>query len=603
MSQPPRVPQDDDRGPGAIPVAGMTIHGLFKRQLSATPDAVAVLSEGRALTYRELDASANRLARVLAAASVGPESLVGVALPRSAELVVALLAVLKAGAGYLPIDPAYPSGRLEYVLAHARPLLVISDRQTSARLPLSGVQVLCLDEVAWTGAADPEPALAGDATRPQNLAYVMYTSGSTGAPKGVAITHAGVVTGLSALADLVGVGPGSLMLAVASINFDVSVFEVFSSLSTGAAVEVARDVLVVAERAGWTGSVLNTVPSVLGEMLGQVAGSLQVDTVVLAGERLPAELARRLRAQVPGVQVVNAYGQTESFYATAFAVPRDWDGDGVVPIGAPLRNMAAHVLGPGLAPVPDGEVGELYVAGEVARGYYGGPGQTAQRFVANPFGPPGGRMYRTGDLARWNSQRQLECVGRADTQLKVRGFRVEPAEIEAVLLSHPAVAQAVVTAWEAPNGGREIAGYIVPARPGADLDVRELRRFASGRLPGFMVPSVFAVLGRLPLAPNGKLDLAALPVPASASRAQDTWARRVADGQLPLPARQRGEDGLGDGGRVVPGKQVPAGDQGHPATALGMAGPRFKLDQAGVPGTTDDLDVPGGPGPAGRGDQ
>jgi acyl-coenzyme A synthetase/AMP-(fatty) acid ligase len=195
----------------------------------------------------------------------------------------------------------------------------------------------------------------------------------------------------------------------------------------------------------------------------------------------------------------------------------------VAPIGVPLRDMHAYVLGPDLAPVPDGEVGELYVAGEVARGYYRGAGQTAQRFVADPFGPPGGRMYRTGDLARWNGQRQLECVGRADTQLKVRGFRVEPAEIEAALLSHPAVAQAVVTVFQAPNGGKELAGYIVPAASGAagpGVDLRELRRFAARRLPRFMVPSAFAVLDRLPLTPNGKLDRAALPAPAPASRAQ-----------------------------------------------------------------------------------
>jgi non-ribosomal peptide synthetase component F len=331
-----------------------------------------------------------------------------------------------------------------------------------------------------------------------------------------------VVKGVSALARLVGVRPGSLVLGATSVSFDVSVFEIFAALSTGAAVEVVRDVLVVSERDGWAGSVLHTVPSVFAEMLGQVAGKLEVDTVVFAGERLSAGLLRQVQEAVRGARVVNAYGQTESFYATAFTVPPEWDGNGVVPIGQPLRNMRAYVLGPGLVPVPAGEVGELYVAGEIARGYRGRAGLTAQRFVADPFGVPGGRMYRTGDLACWNRQGQLECTGRVDTQLKVRGFRVEPAEIEAVLLAHPAVAQAVVTARETSSGGKELAGYIVPTQSGADLDLRELRRFASSRLPAFMVPSAFGVLDRLPLTPNGKLDLATLPEPASASRAHRT---------------------------------------------------------------------------------
>jgi amino acid adenylation domain-containing protein len=509
----------------------MTIHGLVERQVAASPDAIAVIEDGQELTYRELDARANRVALSLTAAGVGPESLVGVALPRSAGLVVTLLAVLKAGGGYLPLDPAYPSRRLERVLSDARPLLVVTDRETATALPLTGMRLLFLDELARTG---PRPGPAVAAARPQNLAYVMYTSGSTGTPKGVAITHAGVVNGISALVNVVEVRPGGLTLMGTSINFDVSVFEIFSALATGAAVEVVRDVLVVAERGGWTGSIINTVPSVLAEILGEVAGTLRVDTVVLAGERLPSGLTRQLQAALPAARVVNAYGQTESFYATAFAVPAGWEADGVVPIGMPLPNMLAYVLGPDLAPVPDGEVGELYVGGEIARGYHGAAGQTAQRFVASPFGACGGRMYRTGDLARWNGEGQLECVGRADVQLKVRGFRVEPAEIEAVLLGHPAVAQAVVTSWEAPNGRKQLAGYIVPADAGAGVDLPGLRRFASSRMPGFMVPSAFAIIERLPLTPNGKLDRAALPAPASASRAQRAWARTRADRRRPV---------------------------------------------------------------------
>jgi amino acid adenylation domain-containing protein len=496
----------------------MTIHGLFERQVTASPEAIAVIAGGKTMTYRELGARAGRLAGVLVAAGVGPESVVGVTLPRSAELVVALLAVLTAGGCYLPIDPAYPAGRAEHMLCDAGPLLVVTDARTAVNVPGTGIPLVCLDEVDWDSPAlDAAPRWAK--ARPGNLAYVMYTSGSTGTPKGAAVTHAAVVNGVSALAGLVGVRPGSVVLGGTSINFDVSAFEIFAALSTGSTVEVVRDVLVVSEQAGWSGGVLHTVPAVFAAMLGQVAGKLTADILMFAGERLPAGLVRQVRQAVPGAQVVNAYGQTESFYATAFPVPPGWDGDGAVPIGVPLHNMRAHVLGPDLVPVQPGDVGELYVAGEVARGYHGRPGLTAERFVADPLGPPGGRMYRTGDLARWNSQGQLECTGRADTQLKVRGFRIEPAEIEAALLAHPTVAQAVVTAWRTTGGETELAGYIVPAGPAADIDLRELRRFASSRLPAFMVPSAFAILGRLPLTPNGKLDLAALPEPTSASRA------------------------------------------------------------------------------------
>jgi acyl-coenzyme A synthetase/AMP-(fatty) acid ligase len=266
-------------------------------------------------------------------------------------------------------------------------------------------------------------------------------------------------------------------------------------------------VLVLADRPGWTGNVLHTVPSVFAEMLDQVAGKVAADTVVFAGEALPAALVERVRTALPGTRVVNAYGQTESFYATAFPVPADWSGVGSVPIGAPIDNMRAYVLDARLTPVPAGVTGELYVAGEVGRGYHGRTGLTAERFLADPYGRPGHRMYRTGDLARRNERGDLECVGRADFQLKIRGLRVEPAEVEAALTAHRQVAAAVVA-----TGRGRLVGYVV-AVSGETVDVRDLRRFAAVRLPEYMVPSVFVVLDRFPLTPNGKLDRAALPEP------------------------------------------------------------------------------------------
>jgi amino acid adenylation domain-containing protein len=500
-----------------------TLPELVRRQVAATPDAIAVTDGTTSMTYRRLDDRASRLARHLRRAGAGPETVVGLALARTADLVVALLGVLKSGAAYLPLDPRYPSGRLGFMLSDAGPRLVLTDKDTGDMLPDTDLPRCYIDALGPEGLQDdgtdlpPEERLL-----PDNLAYVMYTSGSTGTPKGVAITHANVVNGVSQLAPLVGMRPGAVMLAGTSVNFDVSVFEVFTALSTGARIDVVRDVLVVGERGGWSGDVLHTVPSVFAEVLDQVSRNLDVRTVVCAGERLPADLVRRVRAELPAAELVNAYGQTESFYATTHTVPRDWDGTGGVPIGTPLGNMRAYVLGPGLMPLPPGVVGELYVGGAVGRGYHGRPGLTADRFVADPFGAPGERMYRTGDLARWNPDGQLEHQGRADAQMKIRGIRIEPAEIEAVLGAHPGITQAAIAVRPGGSAGSSrIVAYLVPADLVADqsedlLAPRRLRRYVADRLPAFMIPSSFVVLGQLPLTPNGKLDRSRLPEPVQA---------------------------------------------------------------------------------------
>ncbi|MFJ6438883.1 non-ribosomal peptide synthetase, partial [Streptomyces sp. NPDC091416] len=342
----------------------------------------------------------------------------------------------------------------------------------------------------------------------------MYTSGSTGTPKGVTITHRGAVNGVAQLVERVGILPGSRMLAGTSVNFDVSVFEIFTALATGATVEVVRDVLELAERDNWTGGVISSVPSVFAEILDDIAGRTTVDALVFAGEVLSAPFLARVRAAMPGTRILNGYGQSESFYATAFGLPagETWDRTNSAPIGTPLGNMRTYVLGPGLQPVPMGVTGELYVGGAIGRGYFGRPGLTAERFVADPWGPAGDRMYRTGDLARWTSSGELECVGREDDQVKIRGFRVEPAEVEAVLGAHPAVRQAAAVVLDT-AGSRRLVAYVVPESLESGPDLAELRRFVAERLPEFLVPSAFVLLDRLPLGLSGKLDRSALPEP------------------------------------------------------------------------------------------
>ncbi|KAA0920546.1 non-ribosomal peptide synthetase, partial [Streptomyces apricus] len=504
----------------AAPAPHLTVPALFEQQAAHSPQAPAVLFEDTQLTYAQVNARANRLARELAGRGAGPETLVALALPRSGDLVVALLAVLKSGAAYLPIDPAYPSHRLEYILTEAAPGLVLTDRATTGVLPATDAPLLLLDDLDLDGADQDAAAGLGDLTDaerraplyPQHLAYVMYTSGSTGTPKGVAVTHHNVVNGITQLAAQIDAGPGRRALAGTSVNFDVSAFEIFTTLCTGGSIEVVRDVLVLGEREAWHGNVISTVPSAFAELLDQIADRTRVDVLVFAGEALPADLVNRARDAFPGVRIINAYGQTESFYATTFTASGTPQALGAVPIGAPLGNMRAYVLNTGLQPVPAGVTGELYIGGTIGRGYRGRPDLTAERFVADPHGEPGARMYRTGDLARWNERGELEYVGRGDSQVKVRGFRIEPGEVEAAVVAHPGVAQAVVVAVDGTGTGKRLVAYVVPAEP-AGVSADQLREAVAARLPDFMVPALFMTLDRLPLMPNGKLDRAALPEP------------------------------------------------------------------------------------------
>ncbi len=442
-----------------------TLPEAFRRQAERTPDAPAVRYGDTCLDYRELDARSNRLARLLIAAGAGPEGFVALCLPRTADLIVALLAVLKSGAGYLPVDPQYPAERVAFLFEDVRPHAVLTAAETAGRLPEGPYTRILLDEEPGTGVPDTP---VGDAERhapllPAHPAYVIHTSGSTGRPKGVVVSHASVraLTDWAA-AEFAGHGLEHVV-ASTSLNFDVSVFEIFSPLLSGGCVEIVRDLLALAERPGpWRAGLLSAVPSALDRLLAEDAVHLTADTVVLAGEGLPARTVGRVRAAVAGGQVRNIYGPTEAtVYATAFTCdPADPDRD--PPIGRPLGGARAHVLDERMRPVPAGAPGELFLAGTgVARGYLRRPGLTAARFLPDPFGPPGSRMYRTGDLVRWTADGDLVYLGRGDDQVKVRGFRIELGEVEAALARHPAVAAAAARVVEH-AGHRRLIGYVVP---------------------------------------------------------------------------------------------------------------------------------------------
>nr|AJV88375.1 MfnC [Streptomyces drozdowiczii] len=508
------------RNDGTHPLPRACLGDLFERQVRRTPDAPAAHHEGTELSYTELNERANRLAHTLIDRGVGPEDLVALALPRSADLVVAVLGVLKSGAGYLPVDPDYPADRIAAMLADARPACVLADRSVAGTLPdvtPGTLMVLDADDTASVLAAaradDPVDADRTVPQRPENCAYVIFTSGSTGRPKGVLVPHTGVPNLALTLDEQVGVGPGSRFLQFASLSFDAAVPELFMPLLAGACVVLApadrllpgQPLADLAARTGVTHAILP--PSALA-VLPEDAFD-EGTTVFTVGEACPPELVRRWAGRV---QLINAYGPTEATVCGAASEPLSATADGTPPIGRPLANVRAYVLDASLRPVPPGTTGELYLAGAgVARGYLGRPGLTAGRFVPDPYGAPGTRMYRTGDLARRRADGQLTFVGRADDQVKIRGFRIEPDEVSAALSRLPEVARAVVVVREDRPGDRRLVAY-AELRTGSSPAPSALRGALAGTLPGYMVPSV-VVLDQLPLSTSGKIDRGALPAP------------------------------------------------------------------------------------------
>ncbi|MFJ2774002.1 non-ribosomal peptide synthase/polyketide synthase [Streptomyces sp. NPDC087300] len=498
------------------PTAGPTVPELFELVAAAHADRPAIVDDEVTLTYAELDARANRLARLLLARGAGPERFVAVALPRSADLVVGALAALKAGAGYLPVDPDQPDDRIAYLLTDARPAVLVTTAETAARLPDAHCASVLLDEAATAAglAARSADALTdaerGAPLRPDSAAYMIYTSGTTGRPKGVVVSHAGVPHLTATHVDSVGVTPESRVLHNLAPAFDGAFWEVCMGLLTGAALVVVpssvapgADLAAYARRHGATHA---TIPPAVLALVPEGALPERM-TLVVAAEACSPELVERWSA---GRVMLNAYGPTETTVCATISAPLA--GRAVPPIGRPIAATQVYVLDERLRPVPPGVPGELCVAGAgLARGYFDRPALTSERFVANPFGTPGERMYRTGDLVRWRADGTLEYLGRADNQVKIHGLRVELSEIDTVLEGHPAVAQAAVLVREDRPGDKRLVGYVTPGA--TTPEPAGLRAHLRDVLPEYMVPVALVVLDALPLTSTGKLDKKALPAP------------------------------------------------------------------------------------------
>lgn len=496
------------------PVA--TLARLFERQIASNADGMSLDLDGVGISYGEVDRRANRLARLLARRGAGPETIVALSFPRSAEMVVAVLAVAKTGAAFLPVDPEYPADRVEFMLTDARPLLAVGNRETVAGLPEKLDRIALDDPAVEAELAQLAPGdldVAG--VRADGLAYIVYTSGSTGRPKGVAVTHRGLANLAAAKAERMAVRRGSRVLQFASPSFDAYLTELTATFESGAT-------LVIPPQATLVGPVLEEV--IAGRGVTHVvlppvaAASMSPDAVpgleclVLAGEACSGDLVGRWSG---GRRVINAYGPTEATVCATMTQPLA--GGEAPPIGTPINGVTCYVLDDTLKAAAPGVRGELYLAGPgLARGYLGRGPLTATRFVADPFAADGSRMYRTGDLASVRADGNLDFHGRTDDQVKLRGFRIELGEVEAAVVGHPSVGQVAAVVREDEPDSRRIVAYLVPDGEKAPT-TRELREHAGRFLPAHMVPAAFVVLDAFPLTPSGKLDRAALPVPPAAT--------------------------------------------------------------------------------------
>ncbi|MFI7500903.1 amino acid adenylation domain-containing protein [Streptomyces sp. NPDC049687] len=496
----------------ARPLPHPTVPALLADQAARTPQAIAVLHGETTLTYAQLHSRADRLAAALAERGAGPESVVAVALPRGTDLVTALLATCKAGAAVLPVDPAYPRERIALMLEEAAPRLVVCAPATGEQFGIARELVCPPDRTASTRPGAPP-------LRPDHPAYVVFTSGSTGRPKGVVGTQRALANRLAwARESAVGDEPG-VRIARSPLSFIDGLTELLGALATGDAVALADDdatgdpTALAALAARTRATTLTAVPSLYATLVESTppGAFATVRTWISSGEPLPGPLAEAITRRRPGARLLNLYGCSE---AAGDSLAHLYDGaEGPVPLGRPIANTRVHVLDAHLRPAPTGAVGELYLAGDgLARGYLNQPGRTAERFVADPYGPPGSRLYRSGDLARQRADGTVEFLGRADDQVKIRGFRVEPGEIETAVRALPGVARAAVTARRDGSAPQRLVAYVVPEH-GTVAEPAALRRALAERLPAHLVPSAVVVLDALPLTPSGKLDRRALPAP------------------------------------------------------------------------------------------
>ncbi|MET9398881.1 amino acid adenylation domain-containing protein, partial [Kitasatospora sp. NPDC002965] len=531
----------------AVPGDPATLPDLVAAGARAGAARPAVLTDGAELSRAAFDDRADRLARLLIARGVGPESVVAVALPRSADLLVAVHAVVRAGGAYLPLDLDHPAERLRHLLGTARPVCVLTESGSAGRLPADAPDAVLLGDPETEAALASAPA--GPVTdhdrlaplRPDHPAYVIFTSGSTGLPKGVQVGHAAIVNRLRWMQDAYPLGGDDRVLHKTPAGFDVSVWELFWPFAAGVPAVVARPDghrdpgyladLIRRHRA----TVAHFVPSMLAAFLTdqRLAECPSLRRVVCSGEALPVDLAERFRESCAGREVAleNLYGPTEAAVDVTAEHYRPGTGrsGGSVPVGSPVWNTGVRVLDARLRPVPLGTPGELYLTGvQLARGYLNRAALTAERFTADPYGPPGSRMYRTGDLARRTADGRLHYLGRTDDQVKLRGLRIELGEVEAALAALPGVALAAAAVRASGTGGDRLIGYVVP-EPGRVPDTRHLRKLAAERLPAYMVPAPIVLLDALPLSVNGKLDRRALPAPPVTPAAEPGTADGTAE--------------------------------------------------------------------------
>ncbi|WP_439949166.1 non-ribosomal peptide synthetase DhbF [Bacillus subtilis] len=506
----------------------VSLQDMFEKQAVLTPERIALMCDDIQVNYRKLNEEANRLARLLIEKGIGPEQFVALALPRSPEMVASMLGVLKTGAAYLPLDPEFPADRISYMLEDAKPSCIITTEEIAASLPddlavpeLVRDQAVTQEIIKRYSPENPDVSVSLD-----HPAYIIYTSGSTGRPKGVVVTQKSLSNFLLSMQEAFSLGEEDRLLAVTTVAFDISALELYLPLISGAQIVIAKKETIREPQAlaqmieNFDINIMQATPTLWHALVTSEPEKLRGLRVLVGGEALPSGLLQAL--QDLHCSVTNLYGPTETTIWSAAAFLEE-GLQGVPPIGKPIWNTQVYVLDNGLQPVPPGVVGELYIAGTgLARGYFHRPDLTAERFVADPYGPPGTRMYRTGDQARWRADGSLDYIGRADHQIKIRGFRIELGEIDAVLANHPHIEQASVVVREDQPGDKRLAAYVVA--DGA-IDTAELRRYMGASLPDYMVPAAFVEMDELPLTPNGKLDRKALPAPDFSTSVSDRAPR------------------------------------------------------------------------------
>jgi aspartate racemase len=496
------------------------IHELFETQVEKSPDVIAVAFEDQELTYQELNRRANQLAHYLRKRGVGSESLVGICVERSLNMIVAILGVLKAGGAYVPLDPAYPKERLSFMLEDTQVRVVLTEVTSLPNLPSTSARVICLDPDCEEVAREPQDNLINQSTA-DSLAYVIYTSGSTGVPKGVEVCHRGVVRLLFGV-DYVRFDGMQTFFHLAPISFDAATFEVWGALLHGGKCVLCPGKAPSPRELGevlkkyrvhtlWlTAALFNTVIDQEPQALSEVK------QLLIGGEALSAPHVRKGLARLPDAEIINGYGPTESTtFTCCYPIARPLaDNLSSIPIGRPIANTQVYILDPHGYPTPVGVPGEIYIGGAgLARGYLNHPELTAEKFIANPFSAkPGARLYRSGDIARYLPDGNIELIGRKDDQVKIRGYRIEPGEIEAVLNRHPQVRDVVVVAREDCPGDKRLVAYVA-GHDHEELKVDELKTFLKTEVPGYMMPSAWVNLVSLPRTPNGKINRAALPAP------------------------------------------------------------------------------------------